>query len=240
MPPKREQTKPIPKRLQNEFYTCMWDLAFSGRFYRKVDPTAFATTTSFFHSFGSGKRSSALISRRHGLVVLWSTAAALRFHELAHLKLTDVDPHESTVFVRRGKGSKSETIPVLPLLIQCTAAWHRSLTVEIASRASRHCKDVAELTSVLLLPNDNGSRLDNKIFNRDVCGPLGRIFGIKLSHHCFRDTACDLGFEEGKDPRAVQRLMGHKSAQTTQIYADKSAPAPIQIPLFSGGDDGSI
>lgn len=201
----------------------MWDLAWSGRFYRKVDPKSFAATHSFFHSFGSGKRASAIISRRHGLVVLWSTAAALRFHELAKLKITDVDTHESTVFVKRGKGSKSETIPVLPLLIQCTTAWHRFIDIE----------------STLLLPNAQGRKLNNKIFNRDVCAPLGEIFGIELTHHCFRDTACDLGFIENKDPRAVQRLMGHKSAQTTQIYAEKSAPAPIQIPLFAGGNDVS-
>ena len=210
----RTASKPIPKRIQSDFFTAMWDLAWHGRFYRAIQPNEFSVHQSFFYQFGAVTD----VSRRHGLVVLWSTAAALRFNELARLRLSDVDAHENTVYVARSKKSKSETIHVDSMLVKCTAAWHRRV----------------KINSVLLLPNQHGRKLNNKIFNRDVCEPLGEIFGIQLSHHSFRDTACDLGFGAGGDARAVQRLLGHKSAQTTQIYAEKSAPAPIQIPLFAG------
>ncbi len=211
----RRASKPIPERVLNEFYLAVWDLAWSGKCYRSVPPSEFDAGKPFFQQFGIGSN----VSRRHGLVVLWSTACALRFSELRRLRVIDVDTQACTVFVSRAKGSNDETLRVEPMLIECTIAWHRRVQIK----------------SHLLLPNEHGKPLNNKVFNRDVAKPLGSMFGIEISHHSFRDTACGIGFANGNDARAVQRFLGHKSAKTTEIYAKKSAPLPMQIPLFAGG-----
>ncbi len=99
-------TMPIPESVREELYTGVWDLALSGTMHTRRG------------SFGDG----ALQFRRHGLVILWMTACALRFlSELRRLEFRDLGP--DSIYVARSKRGKSGTVSVVPKLIAATVAW---------------------------------------------------------------------------------------------------------------------
>jgi integrase len=232
--PTRSATRPIPAALRETFYLSVWDLAWSGHFYRHVPDGA----NQFLQRFGSGS----LIARRHGLTILWLTALAGRFNELASLLVHDVSG--DTVELRRSKRGAVHVIRIDPELLEATKAWHarlmcRHTRLMTDGRASFE----AMANSPYLLPSITGSRLNVNVFNRDVAGPLGRLFGCKLSSHSFRDTACQEAMQLVKgdanlDVRAVQALMGHRSIRTTEIYLRKQQSEQLCLSLFSGKSHG--
>ncbi|GAB5402830.1 MAG: hypothetical protein Aurels2KO_10610 [Aureliella sp.] len=227
----RKATRPIPPEIRSAFYLAAWDLAWSGHFYRQTPGDA----DSFLNRFGSGS----IVARRHGLTILWLTAIAGRFNELANLHACDVDGHSAGV--QRSKRGQRHSIAITAELIECTGAWHRRVgqiaTGKQPSRERRWCKQM--LVSQYLLPSAHGGRLNCDVFNRDVATPLGKVFGIHLTSHCFRDTACQQAMAKVRsdpslDVRAVQSLMGHKSITTTQHYLRKQQHA--QLCLGLGGE----
>lgn len=222
-PPKRKATRPIPEAMRTEIYMAVWDLAWSGHFYRTCPPGA----APFLRRFGSGS----LVARRHGLTILWLTALAGRFNELASLRLSDIDGN--VVNLQRSKRGARHAIVVDEDLIHCTAAWHNRLGQFAVDHPRR---GVPAHRSVYLLPNHHGGQINCNVFNRDVAGPLGELWGLRLSSHCFRDTACQeamrlVKHDASLDVRAVQALMGHRSARTTEIYLRKQQSSQLCIPL---------
>lgn len=220
----RRATRPIPPELRSPIYLAVWDLAWAGHFYR-VRP---ANSDPFLERFGAGS----LVARRHGLTILWLTALAGRFNELASLRLSDIDG--DVVTLQRSKRGAIHPIVVDAELIQCTAVWHQRLGIAAARSKNAQRMHV----SPYMLPSSRGGRINVNVFNRDVAGPLGELWGLRLSSHCFRDTACQEAMRLVKadanlDVRAVQALMGHRSARTTEIYLRKQESKQLCIPLFS-------
>ena len=193
---------PIPESLREDLYTGVWDLALSGTMHAQRG------------SFGDGT----LLSMRHGLVILWMTACALRFSELRRLEYRDLGP--DSIYVTRSKRGKSGMVSVVPKLIAATLAW-RSWYV-----ASTVANEPSELLTSL-----RGGPLNVNVFNRDVCRPLGELFGFRLSSHCFRDSACQYAYAQTSSIRSVQALMGHSSVKTTEHYLRKQQAASFQLLL---------
>lgn len=225
---KSKATLPVPVGLREEFYLAMWELAIYGYFVKSIPPGA----PAFFGRFGCGS----LIARRHGLTILWLTAMAGRFNELAKLRLADVDG--CNVQVHRSKGSKSHSIAIDADLIECTKAWHQRIGQQVVRNNSprEQARLDAMHRSPLLLPSATGGRLNINVFNRDVAGPLGFLFGCKLSSHCFRATACQLAMQLVKqdaslDLRFVQSILGHASIRSTEIYIQKQQQQQMPLPL---------
>ena len=46
------------------------------------------------------------------------------------------------------------------------------------------------------------------------------IKGKELSYHCSRHTAATLAITEGAEFYSVSKILGHKSIESTQVYAD--------------------
>lgn len=224
---KRSATRPIPEDLRAPIYLAAWDLAWSGHFYRQRP----LGCDAFLTRFGSGS----IIARRHGLTILWLTAMAGRFNELARLMVHEVDGQFVTL--SRSKRGANHAIRIEQKLIACTRAWHNRLAANL-----RDPRAAAMHASQYLLPSNRGGRMNVDVFNRDVAGPLGDLFGCKLSSHCFRDTACQDAMQLVKrsaslDVRAVQMLMGHESIHTTEIYLRKVESEQLCLSLYSGSSE---
>lgn len=220
----RQATRPIPEDQRRAFYLCAWDLAWCGHFYTQKP----AGADQFLARFGSGS----IIARRQGLTILWLTAMAGRFNELARMYVRDVDGYSVSVY--RSKGSEDHSVAINPDLIECTTAWHSRVSAiatdkYATGRMKRWCQ--AMDASPYLLPSINGERMNIDVFNRDVCGPMGELFGCKLSSHCFRDTSCQETMRLTNDVRSVQKIMGHRSVATTEHYLRKQEQQQFFLPL---------
>lgn len=189
MTPARSATHPVPAHLVERFISLAWSMV-EGHW-----PGAMR----------QGQRRPNCLER-HGLAALWGVSAALRFSELAELRVEDVSPAGFTAWVKRSKRGVHGLVQVSPRLIAATMKWRAD-----------HGTDAAPW----LLPNRSGNRLDNNAYNKAIAGTFGQLLGVKLSSHSFRDTACHLAVSQGASVYEVQRFLGHKTAITTEHYLKK-------------------
>jgi len=154
-----------------------------------------------------------------GLVSRLLVVTGLRIGELTNLVVGDVSGAASRIRVT-GKGNRERTVYVANerLLADFRHYWERRYRVVGATGC--------------LFVNSRGDRLTAPAFRkrlRTVSKSL--LVEPHLTPHRFRHSAATLLIEEGVDIRLVQRLLGHASIATTEIYtkvSDNSLVAAIE------------
>lgn len=145
-----------------------------------------------------------------GLMIRLLVVTGLRIGELTHVRLMDVSGAGTQIRVR-GKGNRERTVYVTNerLLRDLCALFRQRL------RAS-------DPESFLFL-NVRGTRLTEAAFRKRL-RTMSKTLRIApyLTPHQMRHSAATLLIEEGVDIRIVQRLLGHASVSTTEIYTKVS------------------
>jgi integrase/recombinase XerD len=138
-------------------------------------------------------------------------ATGLRVGELCRLRLDDLSPDGATLRVQ-GKGSRDRVAFVTDA----------RLRTELRDYARRRHSGGSEP----LFVNRRGAPLRPHSVRSDL-RRLARAAGIgrRLTPHMLRHTAATLLIESGVDIRFVQRLLGHASIATTEIYTHVSDEA---------------
>ena len=138
------------------------------------------------------------------LEVLYSTG--IRLEELASLTIYDCDLTGGMLRVNKGKGAKDRVVPM-----------------------GKHAVRLLKEYIARIRPRSAGSR---SLFLNRLGGPLSRQIvqlmvrtyarkaGIakKVTPHVFRHTFATSLIKNGADVIAVQKMLGHASPKTTQIY----------------------
>lgn len=141
---------------------------------------------------------------RIALELLISTG--MRIGELCNIKINDLDINAGALRVT-GKGARERTVFILDQDL-------KKLTVDyIKKRAPFSCDQHA----LLLLPSGHAATPD---YIRRKLHKFTKQIGIHqpITPHMFRHSAATLFLENGVDIRFVQRLLGHASLSTTEIY----------------------
>jgi len=154
-----------------------------------------------------------------GLIARLLVVTGMRIGEITNLKLRDISGACTKIRVR-GKGNKERTVYVTNerLLIDFRCYWEN--------------RTLNDIPNAFLFLNSRGSRLTEPAFRkrlRTVSNSL--LIAPYLTPHQFRHSAATLLIEEGVDIRIVQRLLGHASISTTEIYtkvSDNSLVAAIE------------
>ena len=142
------------------------------------------------------------------LEVFYSTG--LRLAELARLTIFDVDHRHGFVRVNKGKGGKDRIVPlgaqacgcVRAYLADARAAWSRAHPGERAlwlGGIAPHGAVKAQAIQVMVRR-------------------YGRAAGLRVTPHLWRHTCATHLVSNGANLAAVQRLLGHASLETTQLY----------------------
>lgn len=132
-------------------------------------------------------------------------ATGMRVSELAGLRDADIDVDEGTITIV-GKGNRERRVFVPDEL--------KSLL-----RDYRTARDRAPTSANTFLVNSRGDAASPQMIRR-----LVRIHGERsavrdrVTPHMFRHSVATYLLEEGVDIRYVQRLLGHRSISTTEIY----------------------
>ena len=154
------------------------------------------------------------------LAIMLLCTTGMRVGELTRLTLGDIDAASGTIRVF-GKGSRERTAFVTEPGLQELLRRH------IAQRE----RSAAGPRDALLL-NSNGARLTSQALRlrlRKLAERAG--FDRRITPHMLRHTAATLLIEAGVDIRFVQRLLGHRSITTTELYthvSDRSLRAAIE------------
>ena len=133
-------------------------------------------------------------------------ATGLRIGELTHLRLIDLSGGASRVRVI-GKGNRERTVYVTNnrLLQDLLSYWEYRMN--------------ADHPEAYLFLNQRGDRLSEAAFRKRLRNLSSSLtLSEVLTPHRFRHSAATLLIEEGVDIRIVQRLLGHASIATTEIY----------------------
>lgn len=150
------------------------------------------------------------------LRVLVSTG--IRIGELCSIDVSDVASDCSAILIK-GKGNRERTVFVTNHDLQV------SLTNHCRSRREHEDNPPLFLNTRKRRLSPQGFRLQLHKLRIDA------DIKIKVTPHCLRHTAATLLIENGVDIRFVQRLLGHASISTTEIYtkvADESLRLALQ------------
>lgn len=136
-------------------------------------------------------------------------ATGLRNSEVCHLDMADLDPAESLVLVRNGKGGRDRKVPmgreawiwVDEYLAQCRPQWLTDAS-EQALFLGRFGKRLAKQDLTVLVAR------------------WARRVGLqkRVTPHCLRHTCATHMLRRGASLRHLQVMLGHQSVNTTQIY----------------------
>lgn len=135
--------------------------------------------------------------------------AGLRKSELLHLKYTDVDLENLTIFVRQGKGAKDRMVPIATTLAE-------SLTRYIRERKKKNITCPGFFASA----NSNTTFTENGL--KHLVDTICAKTGLKFSVHKLRHTFATLMLEGGCDIYSLSKMMGHSDIKTTTIYLSAS------------------
>jgi len=140
---------------------------------------------------------------RDRLILRTLYRCGLRVSELCNLKIENIDFADGTLMVRRGKGGKDRVVPV----------DHQTLDmIEYFIEDAR---------SGFLILSENNEKLSTRQVERLVAD-YGKKAEIEqhVHPHMLRHSFAVHCLKAGMNLRTVQKMLGHSSLTTTQIYLD--------------------
>ena len=131
----------------------------------------------------------------------------MRQAELRGLKDDDIDAVAMQIKVL-GKRNKERIIPISRQLLEMTKNYKKVRDEQFPERGN-----------VILLVNDRGEAMSPVFVYRTVHRILEGVTTIEQkSPHVLRHTFATHMLNEGADIRAIQKILGHSSLSSTQIY----------------------
>jgi len=153
-----------------------------------------------------GKRSRAIIELLYG--------TGIRVSECERLDLQDVDLAQGVLFIRNGKGRKDRVVPLVGRAADALDLYLREARSELV-------KNPAERS---LFITRHGTRIKAKgIRYLVLMNRKGAQIPLPVTPHGLRHACATHLVKNGADVRHVQKLLGHASLDSTQIYTDVAA-----------------
>lgn len=172
-------------------------------------------------------RTLSAIEMETAFCVMMLGATGLRVSELCGVKLSDISSDASAIHVH-GKGSRDRIVYIS----------NSTLRQELGKRRKIHSKAFG--ISAHLLLNSKETPLKPQTLRRRL-HKLSSTMGVErtITPHMLRHTAATLLIEAGTDIRFVQRLLGHASIATTEIYTQISDTA-LKRAIYQADTIGSV
>ena len=150
----------------------------------------------------------AVKSLKYRAVLMTTYGAGLRISEACRLRVQDIDSKRMLIHIRDGKGGASRYAMLSPRLLTVLRSYYREIRP----------------AGPYLFP---GGRSDRPICRETISGVLNRAaercgMDKRVTPHVLRHSFATHLLESGTSIRTIQVLLGHKSIETTQLYAQVS------------------
>lgn len=151
--------------------------------------------------------------RTTDLAILLLLTTGIRVGELAGIRLGDIDLSDRSIRIR-GKGNRERRVFLVGAATERRLARYLSTDRARVPDAEAHDR---------LLVTRSGAPTDPSDLRR-LLRTRAEALGLerRITPHMLRHTAATRYLERGVDIRYVQRLLGHASISTTEIYAAAS------------------
>ena len=154
---------------------------------------------------------------KHKAILSTIYSAGLRLSEVVNLKIADIDGERELIYVRGGKGKKDRiTILSIGLLVLLR----------------KYFKEYKP--KVWLFEGFKGDQYSTKSVQKIFYKSLKKSqIDKKVSVHSLRHSFATHLLEQGEDLRYIQKILGHNSSKTTEIYTHitKRGLSKIKSPL---------
>jgi len=139
---------------------------------------------------------------KHRCIISLLYSAGLRKSELLNLKLTDINGDNLTIHVKDAKGGKDRITIISKNLLQELRTYYREYAPkEYLFEGLKDKKYSAESVSKLLHTATQRAGIKKRV-----------------TPHMLRHSFATHLLEDGTDIRTIQKLLGHNSLKTTEIY----------------------
>ena len=138
---------------------------------------------------------------KHKLIIKFLYSSGLRLSELLNLKRKDLDFDTNLILIRKGKGAKDRMTLLSPNIKDDLLKYY----------------SISEFNTEYIFEGKNGKYSKKSV--QKILERLGNKIGLKIHPHMLRHSFATHLLEQGTDIRHIQRLLGHSSFSTTEIYA---------------------
>jgi site-specific recombinase XerD len=139
---------------------------------------------------------------KHKTIICLMYSTGVRIGELVNLKIEDIDSKRMIIRIRDGKGGKDREVTLDLKLLNLLRSYY-----------------IKYKPTIYLFNGDSGSKYSQSSV-RQIIKKYGQLSGItkKLNPHLLRHCYGTHLVESGTDINLIQRLMGHNSVKTTNLY----------------------
>lgn len=138
---------------------------------------------------------------KHKSIIMLAFSVGLRVSEVVNLKIADIDSQRMIINIRQAKGRKDRVVPLSANVLQCIREYYKEYK-----------------------PKEylfNG-QFDVK-YSATSCNQLVKQYlGNQYHFHLLRHSCFTSLLESGTDIRIIQKIAGHASTKTTEIYTHVS------------------
>jgi len=138
---------------------------------------------------------------KHKAIIMLAFSVGLRVSEVINLKISDIDSSRMVITIRQAKGRKDRIVPLSESVLVTLRKYYREYK-----------------PNEYLFNGQFGNQYSSTSCNQIVKQILGQQYHFHLLRHsCFTSL-----LESGTDLRIIQKIAGHASSKTTEIYTHVS------------------
>lgn len=147
-----------------------------------------------------------VINVKHKAILMLMYSTGIRESELINLMIKDIDSSRMIIHIRDAKGGKDRFVPLSQKVLELLRDYFKQY----------HPKE--------FLFNGQFDVRYSATSVRQIVKKYSALAGIKkrVYPHLLRHCSATHLYEAGTDISIIQRVLGHKSSKTTQIYAHMS------------------
>jgi site-specific recombinase XerD len=150
----------------------------------------------------------AIESPKYRVIVMTAYGAGLRVGETCSLEISDIDSKRMVIRIRNGKGGRDRYAMLADRLLEALRTYYR------LDRPPGPHLFPGQRPGTAVRPDSVRRVLEQAVAKAGIKKPV--------TPHILRHTFATHVLEAGGDIRTIQMLLGHRSIQTTQLYAQVS------------------
>jgi site-specific recombinase XerD len=149
---------------------------------------------------------------KHKAIITLAFSTGMRVSEVCNLKIADIDSKRMLIMVRQGKGRKDRIVPLSQTNLETMREYFKAYGPK-----------------EYLFNGQSEPKYSPRSCNQIVKQYLGNDYHF----HQLRHSNATALLESGTDLRIIQKLLGHSSSKTTEIYTHVSTTLinKVQTPI---------
>lgn len=149
---------------------------------------------------------------KHKAIISLAYSTGIRVSEVLNIKISHIDSKRMIINIINGKGRKDRIVPLSQTMLELLRKYYLQFK-----------------PNIYLFNGQNSMQYSEESCNKIV----KRYIGDEYHFHLLRHSCATTLLESGVDLRIIQKLLGHSSIKTTEIYTHVSTNLlnKIELPI---------